>query len=259
MTITIALIIFILLLCVVLITFIHKREQERSRIRQIIAKHKYRANIAADILSNFSQLPIGINARKMLMQYIQGNYLAALKLMPSDEQIQRNLDTIQLALNNPPPVIDQQRLVIPSEFDHVKLLIGKLNTLAKFLLKIKAAKGVDPMLVNPAVSQIMGLISEAKICAYMMQGKEFSQRKEYTTARHIFLMAKTMLSKIHNKGDRLEQLENELNLALQEIQQTDNNNKKQPELDNTNENQPDQEENESTPVNDDIFGPRKKW
>ena len=59
------LIIFVVLIASVGgITVIQRREQAKAKLRQQVAKYRYRANETANILENFSKIPIGEEARR---------------------------------------------------------------------------------------------------------------------------------------------------------------------------------------------------
>jgi hypothetical protein len=259
---TIIIIIAVLFVCVVAITVMQKREQERARIRRQIARCKYRANEAGDILHNFSKLPIGHETRLILMQYMKANYLMAQALAPDDAVINNNLATIEVALTNPPSSVDSQPLHISQDMAQTTALVAKLNKLAKYILKIRNLKGIDPALISPSINRLMSLITEAKICAYIQQGKHALGSNEQITAQRLFGFAKGMLDKVSNKNDRLKMLEQELNELMsaseREVNEKDvvaskqSESKKEPEADS------EQETQDEIPL-DTIFGPRKKW
>ena len=50
-----------------------RKEQKKAAEFHQASKYKYRANEAANILSNFSNFPIGEETRKILLQTIKNN------------------------------------------------------------------------------------------------------------------------------------------------------------------------------------------
>ena len=98
---TILIIFIVLIASVAGIAVIQRREQAKVKLRQQIAKYRYRANETANILENFATIPIGEEARRLLLQYIQLNLSAANNLDPNDSLISRNLLSINKKLENP--------------------------------------------------------------------------------------------------------------------------------------------------------------
>ncbi len=247
---TILVILVVLISSVAGIAVIQRREQAKAKLRQQVAQYRYRANETANILENFATIPIGEEARRLLLQYIQLNLSAANNLDPSDPLIARNLLSINQNLENPQSNIDKQRLTIPSDFQQLNILIKRLSTLGKYMMRFKDIKAMNTTLVIPAVNKIMLLISEAKICAYIQQAKTALQEQNYVSAQRDFQIAQQMLDKFSRKNSRFQALENELkdliNATPQEVAKTN--------LNTEIESQP-KSENEG----DSIFGPKKKW
>jgi len=248
---TLLIIVVVLVVCVVAITVVQQREQAKAKLRQQVAKYRYKANEAANILGNFSQVPIGLEARHLLLQYIQLNLSAAKKLAPSDGLIAKNLSSVNEQLKNPSSNIDKQRLVIPKDFQQLNILIQHLSKLGKYLMLFKSIKAMNTNLIVPAVHKITLLISEAKICAYIQQAKNALQEHNYVNAQRGFQVAQQMLDRFPNKSARLTALEVELSELVNATPQ---------EAANTNlsieqENEYAQADNEG----DNIFGKKKKW
>ena len=244
----ITIILIILVVCVVAITIIQKREQAKALLRQKISQHRYRANQASNILSNFSFLPIGPEARKIIMQYCLANLMAILKLSPGDNNAKNNIESLKLSIQNPQVVADGQRLKIPSDMILLNKQISQLSTLAKFILKLNKSNMAQTDLAPIAVNKIMTLISESKICAYIQQGKDSLSKHEYVPAQRSFIMAQQMMLKIQNKNERIKQLE----IELQELI------KSSPKEALNTTLSIDQQDTE-VPKEGDLFGPRKKW
>jgi len=241
----------VLVICVAGITFVQQREQARAKVRQQIAKYRYKANEAANILGNFSQVPIGLEARRLLLQYIQLNLTAAKKLAPSDVLITKNLKSVNEQASNPASKIDKQRLTIPKDFQQLSILIQHLSKLGKYLTLFKNIKAMNTKLVAPAVTKITLLIFEAKICAYIQQAKSALQEHNYVNAQRGFQIAQQMLDRFPNKNTRLSALEEELqeliNATPQEAAET-----------NLSIDQ-EKEYNEADKDDDGVFVKKKKW
>ncbi len=244
----IIIILLVLVACVAALTIIQKREQEKAAIRQKIAQYRYRANNASAILSNFSQLPIGPEARLVLLRYCLANLRAIKGLSPSDPNIVKQIESVEHSLKNPGAPADKQRLSIPNDMTLLTRQVNQLSNLAKLILKINKSNLADPNIVSVAVRRVMGLISESKICAYIQQGKEHLSRHEYVPAQRSFIMAQQMMLKIPEKNDRLKKLEQEL---VQLITSSP--------ADAANKELSFNEESKGEEEHDNLFGPRKKW
>lgn len=232
------------------IAMIQRREQAKAKLRQQIAKYRYRANETANILENFSNIPIGEEARRLLLQYIQLNLSAANNLAPNDQIISRNLVSINQKLENPQSNVDKQRLTIPTDFQQLNILIKHLSRLGKYMMRFKKIKAMNTTLVIPAVNKIMLLISEAKICAYIQQAKRALLEHNYVNAQRDFQIAQQMLDRFNNKNSRLQALELELKDLVNATPQEAAKTHLSIEMENQQET-----ENED----DNIFGPKKKW
>ncbi len=236
------------------IAVIQQREQAKARIRQQVAKYRYRANETASILDNFSAIPIGENARKLLLQYIQLNLLAAKKIAPNDPTLSTSLTNISLQLKNTKSKIDQQRLNIPTDVQQLNILIKNLSKLGNYIMQFKNVAAMNRPIITPAVQRIMLLISEAKICAYIQQAKSSLTEHNYVQAQRDFQIAQQMLDRFPNKNSRLESLDSELkelvNSTPSEAAKTSLSIDAEGE-----ENSPHKSEEDS----DQIFGPKKKW
>ncbi|MCW9015700.1 MAG: hypothetical protein OQJ89_01915, partial [Kangiellaceae bacterium] len=242
-------ILVIIVACVVAITVIQKREEEKAKVRQKIAQHKYRANQASTILGNFSQLPIGAEARQILMTYCLANMKAIRQLSPFDQNIKKNIDSLQQNLKTPQTAADSQKLTIPNDLTLLTQQVNQLSTLAKFILKINKSNLVPANTAAIAVRKIMGLISESKICAYIQQGKESLSKHEYVPAQRNFIMAQQMMIKLPDKNERLKKLE----VELQELIKSSPTEAMNTEL---SFDQPSAENSEEPKKPDDLFGPR---
>jgi hypothetical protein len=250
---TISIIILIsifLIISVVAVSVIQKREMQKELLRQKVAQYRYRANQASNILGNFSKLPIGTETRLVLMQYCLANLKAIQNLKPFDQSVQKNIDTLNQSIQSPHAAADKQRLNIPADLNLLKKQITQLTTLAQFLLKINKTNLTQQGLAPAAVKKIMSLISESKICAQIQQGKQLLASEEYAPAQRSFILSQQMLSKIQNKNSRLQQLETE----LQQLIQTTPSHEKAAELPLSQAIDGDHD-----PEKNDLFGPRKKW
>ncbi len=252
---TIIIISVIIVICVAGITIIQKREQEKARIRQLIAKYRYRANETANILSNFAKTPIGTEARSLMLSYIQLNLAQAVKLAPDDGNLNSSLETIKEQAKNPSSPVDSQRLVIPTDPTQLSLLISQLSKLGKYLLRFKAVPSLDSNQIAVAVSKLSLLISEAKICAYIQQGQSALAKHDYVRAQGLFQTAQQMLDKFTNKNSRLTALETELQELINLTPSQAAN--KTLSLEETP--QESEQKADSSPEVTDIFGPKKKW
>lgn len=247
---TIIFISVILVACVSGITVIQKREKAKEQLRQQVAKFRFRANETASILDNFANIPIGEEARGLLLQYIKLNLSSANKLAPSDPHISRNLASVNRQLQDPRSAVDEQRLNIPKDTQQLNILIKNLSKLGKYLLRFKTIKTMTQNIIPIAVNKIMLLISEAKICAYIQQGQKALTEHNDVNAQRFFQTAQKMLDKFKNKNSRLIALESELK-GLVNLTPVKTANKKlniDKEVINT--------ENSEQ---DSIFGPKKKW
>ncbi len=251
---TLFVIVIVLVASVGGIAIIQRREQAKALLRQQIAKYRYRANETASILDNFSNIPIGEEARRLLLQYILLNLSAAQKLAPTDPMIARNLASIKQQMQNPQSNVDKQRLNIPQDFQQLSLLIKHLSRLGKYLMRFKNIKAMNVALVMPAVNKIMLLISEAKICAYIQQAKKALTEHNYVNAQRDFQIAQQMLDRFTNKNSRLEALEIELKELVNATPQEAA--KKSLSIDIENEAETNSQYEEES---DNIFGPKKKW
>jgi len=247
---TIVVIAIILFACVAGISIVQKKEQAKTALRQKIAKYRYRANETANILDNFSGVPIGEEARTLLLLYIKLNLSAARKLAPSDKMLAKSLEDISLQLQTPQSSVDKQRLNIPKDSLQLNRLIKQLSKLGQYLLKFKAIKAMPAATVPPAINRIMLLISEAKICAYIQQGKKALTEHNYVDAQRNFQTAQQMLDKFTKKDARLTTLESELKELA---------NLKPSEAVNKNLSIDGEEKNQEETDEDSIFGPKKKW
>jgi hypothetical protein len=239
----------VLVVCVVAITIIQKKEQEKALLRQKISQYRYRANQASNILSNFSQLPIGAEARQILMLQCLGNLNAIRKLAPHDVSAVKSIETLKESIKSPQSPADTQRLKIPSDMALLTKQISQLSTLAKFILKQHKTNKAISSLAPVAVNKIMALISESKICAYIQQGKDSLSKHQYVPAQKSFIMAQQMMLKIPNKNERIKQLE----IELQELIKSSPNEAMNTQL------SIEQPEYDEEPKEGDLFGPRKKW
>ncbi|TQV82901.1 hypothetical protein [Aliikangiella coralliicola] len=253
-----AVILAILVVCVAAISIIQKREHEKAALRQKIAQHRYRANQASNILSNFSQQPIGPEARQILLQYCLANMKAIEKLAPGDLNAKKSIEALKQNINNPKAAADNQKLSIPSDLNLLTQQVNQLSTLAKFILKLSKTNMVTPSLSAVAVNKIMALISESKICAYIQQGKESLSKHEYVPAQRNFIMAQQMLVKVQNKNERLKTLEVELHELIKSSPTEAMNTELSFGQPGDQQQQP-QHETEENGSHDDLFGPRKKW
>ena len=247
---TIIIIAIVLLASVGGITIIQRREQAKAKLLQQIAKYRYRANVTTSILENFAHIPIGEEARTLLLQFIQLNLSAANTLAPTDPLIARNLASINQQLQNPPPSVDKQRLNIPKDSKQLILLIKHLSRLGKYLLRFKNVRSMAVNTVPIAVNKIMLLISEAKICAYIQQGQKALAEHSYVNAQRHYQIAQQMLDRFTNKNSRLITLEKELKelVNLTPLQAAN----KSLSIDS-------EETSATDPEHDNIFGPKKKW
>jgi len=241
----------VLIVCVVGMTIVQQREQAKAKLRQQIAKYRYRANEAANILENFSQVPIGLEARQLLLQYVQLNLSVARKLAPSDAIIAKNLHSVNIQLKSPASNIDKQRLKIPQDLQQLNVLIQHLSKLGKYLMMFKNIKSMNTKIVNPAVTKITLIISEAKICAYIQQAKTALQEHNYVSAQRGFQVAQQMLDRFSNKNSRLVALESELKELANSTPQQAANTSLSIEKEH--------EYAEADKQNDTIFGKKKKW
>ncbi|WP_444998182.1 hypothetical protein [Aliikangiella sp. IMCC44359] len=244
----------VLFICVAIITAIQKREQQKAALRQKIAQYRYRANQASSILSNIGQLPIGIEARKVILQYSLNNLKAIRQLSPHDETNNKNIETLENHLKNPASAADKKSLVIPHDIEHLKAQINSLSKLAQYIIKLQKASGDLSGLVPVAVNRIMALIAESKICAYIQQGKSSLTKHEYVQAQRNFSTAQDMMNKIPNKNERITKLE----LDLQELINSTPSKAENTEL-LFNENTKEQQEDKPITPEDNLFGPKKKW
>jgi len=249
---TIFIILIILVACVAALTIIQKREQQKAALRQKIAQYKYRANQASNILGNFTQQPIGKEARLVLLKYSMANLSAIKKLNPGEPNIDKSIEVLNKSIQNPKNPADTQKLTIPSDLTLLTKQVNQLSTLAKFILKINKMNLVPAQTAGVAVKRIMGLISESKICAYIQQGKESLSKHDYVPAQRSFLMAQQMMAKIPDKNQRLVALESE----LQELIKSSPTDAMNTEL---SFDHPTGETEEGEENHDDLFGPRKKW
>jgi hypothetical protein len=239
----------VLVVCVVAITVIQKKEQEKALLRQKISQYRYRANQASNILNNFSQLPIGSEARQILMLLCLANLEAIIKLDPNDVPAQQSIETLKTNISSPQTAADTQRLKIPSDLDLMTKQISQLSTLAKFILKQHKTHKTVSKLAPVAINKIMALISESKVCAYIQQGRDSLIKHQYVPAQRSFIMAQQMMLKIKNKNDRIKQLEVELQELIKSTPAEVMNTQlsiEEPEYD-------------TPPKEGDLFGPRKKW
>jgi hypothetical protein len=248
---TIIIIAIILVASVAGISVIQKREQAKALLRQQIAKYRYRANETASILENFANIPIGAEARQLMLHYTKLNLSAAKKLAPTDPIIARNLSSVEQQLKAPQSNIDKQRLNIPKNVQQLNLLIKHLSRLGKYLLRFKSIKSMPSNLVPVAVNKIMLLISEAKICAYIQQGQRNLSEHNYVNAQRNFQISQQMLDKFKNKNSRLIALEKELKELINLSPSQAANKSLSIDSDESMEKQSGQE--------DSIFGPKKKW
>ncbi len=246
---TIIIISVVIVICVVGVTIIQRREQEKARIRQLVSKYRFRANETANILSNFASIPIGAEARMLMLNYIILNLNQAVKLAPNDQNLQSSIETASQQATNASSPVDSQRLNIPKDPTQLTQLISQLSKLGKYLTRFKAIPALDGNMVAIAVSKLSLLISEAKICAYIQQGQNCLAKHDYVRSQSLFQTAQQMLNKFSNKNARLETLEQELQELIKStpMQAATKTLSIEPE-----EKAP---EEEST----DIFGPKKKW
>jgi len=246
---TIIIIAIVLFVSVAGIGIVQKKEHAKAALRQQIAKYRYRASETVNILDNFSSIPIGEEARTLLIFYIKLNLTAAKKLAPADPILAKNLENINHQLQNPQSNVDKQRLVIPKDSQQLNILIKQLSKLGQYLLKFKSVKAMPAAKVPLAINRIMLLIAEAKICAYIQHGKKALTDHNYVNAQRNFQTAQQMLDKFTNKDARLITLESELKeLANLKLNEAAN---KSLSIEN--------EQNNEDADNDNIFGPRKKW
>ena len=255
---TLMLIVLVLIACVAAIAIMQKREQEKALLRQKIAQYRYRANQAISILGNFSQTPIGAEARFILMQYALANLKAITKLSTADAKLQASIEQLQTNIQSPQSPVDNQRLVIPGDLAQITRQVNNLSTLAKFILKLHKSNMAQAGKVSPAVNRIMSLISESKICAYIQQGKEALSKHEYVPAQRSFIVAQQMLHKITNKNERLTQLEVELQELIKSSPSQAMNTELTLNSGEDSEQQNAHSENHEE-KDDNLFGPRKKW
>lgn len=246
---TIIIISVVILVCVVGVTIIQRREQEKARIRQLVSKYRYRANETANILSNFANTPIGLEARMLMLNYIILNLKQALKLIPNDANLQTSIENLTLQASNASSPIDSQRLNIPKDPNQLAQLISQLSKLGKYLTRFKAIPALDENMVAIAVSKLSLLISEAKICAYIQQGQNSLATHDYVRSQGLFQTAQQMLNKFTKKNSRLETLEQELQALIKATPMEAANRT----LSIENEEKGTEEESA------DIFGPKKKW
>ncbi len=241
-------IIAILIISVIAITFIQRREEERAATRQKISQYKYRANQATTILSNLSSFPIGQETRQILLQYTISNLKAVQKLAPNDPINNKNIESLNGHLQNSSSPSDSKRLIIPNDYEQLTQQINSLSNLAKFLIKLSKLEAINNSLVSSAVNRISALISESKICAYLQQGQSALSRHEYIHAQQSFSMAQQMMNKISNKNERLIRLEKDLQEMIKSTPSQAM--KKNVSYESSEV----MEESE-----DELFGPKKKW
>ncbi len=247
----------VIIVSVLGITAIQRREQAKAKLAEQIAKFRYRANEAARILENFSQIPIGGEARGVLLKFIQLNFSKIQQLSPNDVSVNNALSSINQQLQAPELNIDKTKLSIPQSVEKLNILIKNLSQLAKYLEKFKTIAELNQK-VPLAINRISFLILEAKLCAYIQQGKKSLHQHNYVNAQQNFQVAKKMLDKITNKTPRIKQIEKELieltNQPVEKSIQKDLN-IEIPETEvQAASKEPVEESSES-----DIFGPKKKW
>jgi hypothetical protein len=235
------------------ITFIQKREQAKALLRQQIAKYRFRANETNSILDNFANIPIGEEARKVLLQYIKLNLAAAKKLAPADLAISNHLNHVEQQLTSTVSPVDKQKLNIPRDGHQLNLLIQHLSRLGKYLLKFRTVRSMNSELIPVATNKIMLLISEAKICAYIQQGQRSLAEHNYVSAQRNFQIGQQMLDKFKKKNSRLTALESELKELVNLTPSEAAHKSLSLDLDEP------VDGNAVDKQDDNIFGPKKKW
>jgi len=234
-------------------TIAQKQEQARAIIVQKVAKYKYRANEAGRILENFASIPIGVESRKLLLQYALLNLSAASQLKHSDPVVARNIVNIQAQLEDPSSPVDSQTLTIPQDITNLNVILSKLTTLGKYLQKFRAIKAMNSPSIPIAVGKLNLLIAEIKINAFVQQAKASMSNHELVNAQKHLQTARQMLDRVTNKNSRLTRLEQEIKeLTSKKIvprlaKVSKNNVSKNKQL-----------ADEQSEDND-IFGPKKKW
>lgn len=248
---TIFIIASVLVIAVMGMTYVQRKEEAKAKIRQQITQYRYRANEAVQILDNFSKVPIGLESRTLLLQYAQLNLVAALKLSPSETTISNNLASVKLELKKPSSAIDSQMLQIPDDINQLTLLLKNLSKLGKYLQKFQSITSMNTNSIPIAVNKLNSLIAESKITAFAKQAKKALANGDYVNAQRNLQTAKNMLKQIPQKNSRLiklaEELDKQTNSTAEEVASNHKDVSEKADV-------PARETNQ-----DEIFGPKKKW
>lgn len=200
----------LLVVSILTITIIQKKEKEKAEIRQKISQYKYRAKQAMDILANFALIPIGLEARKVLMQYALTNLKAAEQLNPQDGINNRNIELVKTEIQTPHFPVDSESLVIPTDLEELQKKVSQFSTLSKYITQISTSPAVNQELGKIASHNIITRIFELKICAHFQQGKELLEQRNYVKAQNQFISARDLLQQLPQKNEKLTQIETEL-------------------------------------------------
>ena len=255
---TIMIFLAILVVSVIAISIVQKREREKAeRLRQI-NQYRFRINNAVGALNNLSQQPIGAEARTLMLQYALANAHAIKKLSSDDLKNNNMLKMLNSSLENINTPADAAKLSIPADMALLTKQINQLSNLANFLHKLKKSNAISKELVPKAIANILSLISESKICAYIKQGQQSLEKNELVTAQTLFATAQEMLDKTVNKNNRLKNLDADLKKLIQGSEE----HVEFLGLSDSNENHQTEEPNSAEPTaegTDGLFGPKKKW
>jgi len=250
------LIIFFVLLvgAVIFVVNIQRKEQKKAEQFHQASKFKYRANESANILSNFAKIPIGEETRKILLQVIQKNLTAALRIQPQDRYIRERLPAVNKQLTNTNNKIDSSQLAIPADPQQLEKLLNSLTKLSNYIIKISKVNKLDLSLTKVSIGKISSLVAETKLSAYIQQIKKGLAMGNYDFAVKRLITTKQLMAGLKTKSNRIIALQERLATLEQEVKTSYQKAKKNKKLQQAKINQKEPSEDV-----DNVFGPKKKW
>ncbi|MDH5432987.1 MAG: hypothetical protein OEY19_03515 [Gammaproteobacteria bacterium] len=241
----------LLIIGVIGISFSYKKEQEKTQRQQKIAQYRYRANQALTILGNFSQVPIGKEARELLIFYGLLNLKKAHQVAPKDNILKKQISQIEQQMQSINQSTDNKPIRSPKEIEKLNRQINQISNLAKYLVKIRTAINEKANLVPTAIKRLTSLINELKIDAYIQLGKQAQVNGEIVACQQHFLSAKALIDQNGQNNSRISSLGEELQNIMQSNKKATNN----PE----DETSKAAKEERNNAIDEQVFGPKKKW
>ncbi len=230
------------------------REQQKAEKRQKVAKLRFRAREGQELHDAFFEEPIGPNARKVILQYVERNIRAALQVDPNQQDLRQSLEMLAQKINSPEVPADSQKMNYSGEPQELMNRLNRIRKLMKFIHRIGKVPGIDMSTASQALAYLKQLYLNMQIRTFMIAGQQKQAEKNALHAMQYYDNAKKLLLRQNIAKPETQELLKELERLESEIK----NEVKAPSFDDLEQLD---EEDSSIDLGDsnDLFQPKKKW